>query len=317
MARPPRLEFPGALYHVTARGNDRGAVFRDDRDRKEYLDRIEGYRAKFRFQLLAFCLMTNHVHLAIRTGDEPLSRIMAGLQSSFTQWFNRRHGRVGHFFQGRYKAFLVQHDRYFAALLRYIHMNPVRARIVERPDDYRWSSDRSFRGRARLSFHDRNAAFALLGPTRQASSRAYIALMDGVDTLDYERLKGIGQVVKGDEEFALDRMRRSERFQPALRGLSEDRVLAAVANVTGISVETLRSRARGGPIAEARCLAGYVGRRLAGIPLGRMARHLGREESYLLKNVSTLSQALDRNQQSDVIDAIIREIRSPKSGFLD
>lgn len=73
---------------------------------------------------------------------------MAGLQSSFTQWFNRRHGRVGHFFQGRYKAFLVQQHRYFAALLRYIHMNPVRARIVERPDDYRWSSDRSFRASA-------------------------------------------------------------------------------------------------------------------------------------------------------------------------
>jgi putative transposase len=99
---------------------------------------------------------------------------MAGLQSSFTQWFNRRDGRVRHFFQGRYKAFLVQQHRYFAALLRYIHVNPVRARIIERPDDYQWSSDRSFLSRA-PSFHDRCAAFALLGPTRQAASRACIA----------------------------------------------------------------------------------------------------------------------------------------------
>ena len=109
--------------------------------------------------------MTSHIPLAIRTGDQPLSRIMAGVQSSFAQWFNRRHGRVGHFFQGRYKAFLVQEQRYYAGLLRHIHMNPVKARLVERPQDYPWSSDRLFRGISTSRFHDRDAALALLGPT--------------------------------------------------------------------------------------------------------------------------------------------------------
>ena len=115
--------------------------------------------------------MTNHV-LAIRTGEEPLSRIMTGLQSSFAQRFNRRHSRVGHFFQGRYKAFLVQEQRYFAALIRYIHMNPVKAGIVDEPQDFPWSSDRFFRGAASAGFDDRDAALALLGPTRRAAVRS-------------------------------------------------------------------------------------------------------------------------------------------------
>ncbi len=89
--------------------------------------------------------MSNHVHLAIEAGRDPLSRIMAGLQSSYTQYFNRRHRRVGHLFQGRYKAFLVDKDRYALALLRYVHENPVKAGIVVRPEEYVWSSDRYYR----------------------------------------------------------------------------------------------------------------------------------------------------------------------------
>ena len=145
MARPLRVAVVGGLYHVIVRGNERRNVFRDDADRSRYLSRLAFYREKFSFRVLAYCLMDNHVHLAIETGKVPLPRIMAGLQSSYTQYFNRRHQRSGHLFQGRYKAFLVEKDRYGLALLRYIHENPVRARVVERAEDFGWSSDRSYR----------------------------------------------------------------------------------------------------------------------------------------------------------------------------
>ncbi len=102
MARPVRIQFPRALYHVIGRGNERNAVFRSDRDRSDYLERLAHYGEKFVYRLLAYCLMGNHVHLAIETGEAPLSRIMAGLQSSYTQAFNRRHRRVGHLCQVRY-----------------------------------------------------------------------------------------------------------------------------------------------------------------------------------------------------------------------
>ena len=146
MARPVRIESAGALYHVIVRGNERKAVFRDDGDRNDYLRRLAHYGEKFGFRLLAYCLMDNHVHLAIETGKAPLSRVMAGLQSSYTQYFNRRHRRVGHLFQGRYKAFLIEKDAYGLALLRYIHENPVKAGVVSAPHEYEWSSDRYYRG---------------------------------------------------------------------------------------------------------------------------------------------------------------------------
>ncbi|MGH2398128.1 MAG: transposase, partial [bacterium] len=104
MVRPLRLEAPGAVYHVVARGNERKAVSRDDRDRERYLGRLAHYRERFGFLLYAYCLMDNHVHLALQRGPVALSRIMLAVQSSYTQWFNRRHERVGHLFQGRYKA---------------------------------------------------------------------------------------------------------------------------------------------------------------------------------------------------------------------
>jgi REP-associated tyrosine transposase len=145
MARRLRVEYPGALYHVVARGNEQRAVFRDDADRERYLARLAHYQARFGFRVYAYCLMTNHVQLAIETREVPLSRIMLGSQGSYTQSLNRRHRRVGHLSQGRYKALLVQKDRYLLALVRYIHENPLHARMVARASDYLWFSDRSYR----------------------------------------------------------------------------------------------------------------------------------------------------------------------------
>ena len=125
------MGFPGGFHRVIARGNEQRDVFRDDSDRDLYLRRLARYQTEFRFRLYAYCLMTNHVHLALETGEAPLSRVIHGLQSSYTQAFNRRHQRSGHLFQGRYKALLVDADRYFLALLRYIHCNPLEARLAE------------------------------------------------------------------------------------------------------------------------------------------------------------------------------------------
>jgi len=118
---------------------------RDDEDRRLYLDRLAECRSRYGFGLLAFCLMPNHVHLAIARGEVPLSKIMLALHFYYSQKFNWRHERVGHLFQGRYKAYLVEHERYLEALVRYIHLNPVKAGIVERPDAFPWSSDRYYR----------------------------------------------------------------------------------------------------------------------------------------------------------------------------
>ncbi len=140
MARKPRIEFSGALYHVYSRGNQKQDIFLDGQDFKVFVSRLLEYKEEHGFLLYAYTLMKNHFHLLIKTGETGLSKIMQGLLQSYTQYFNLKHKKVGHVFQGRYKAVLCQEDTYFLALVRYIHLNCVRAGCVKHPDDYEWCS---------------------------------------------------------------------------------------------------------------------------------------------------------------------------------
>lgn len=142
MARPLRIEFPGAVYHVTSRGNARRKVFLDDADRKAFLATLAWVVERFQWICHAYCLMDNHFHLLIETPESNLSRGMRQLNGVYTQRFNRRHRKVGHLFQGRFKAILVERDSYLLELARYVVLNPVRAKMVQAPADYAWSSYR-------------------------------------------------------------------------------------------------------------------------------------------------------------------------------
>ena len=140
MARPLRIEYDGALYHITSRGNERKAIFRDDEDRKNFLDNLLKVDERFNWICHAYCLMNNHYHLIIETPDGNLSGGMRQLNGIYTQYFNRRHKRAGHIFQGRYKAVLIEKESYLLEVSRYVVLNPVRAKAVETPEDWQWSS---------------------------------------------------------------------------------------------------------------------------------------------------------------------------------
>lgn len=130
MARPLRIEFTGALYHVTSRGDRREAIYEDDTDRIRFLEVLGQVAADFNWVVHAYCLMTNHYHLVVETPDGNLSKGMRQLNGVYTQYSNRRHRRVGHLFQGRFKAILVDRDSYLLELARYVVLNPVRAGMV-------------------------------------------------------------------------------------------------------------------------------------------------------------------------------------------
>ena len=140
MVRPLRIEWPGALYHITDRGNERKPIFRDDTDRRRLIKYLAEAVDRFHLRIHAVCLMPNHYHAEIETPRGNLSKTMQWLKTAYTVYFNRRHQRSGHLFQGRYKAAIVEKESHLMALTRYIHLNPVRAGLVVRPEDYGWSS---------------------------------------------------------------------------------------------------------------------------------------------------------------------------------
>jgi REP element-mobilizing transposase RayT len=174
MARPLRLEFPGALYHVTSRGNARTAVFLDDADRLHFLDDLADAVERHGWLCHAYCLMTDHYHLLIETPAGGLSRGMQFLNGVYSQRFNRRHGRVGHLFQGRFKAILVEKESHLLEVARYVVLNPVRAGMVRHPRDWPWSSYRATAGHDPVpSLLTVDWILARFGPTREAAARAY------------------------------------------------------------------------------------------------------------------------------------------------
>ena len=146
MSRPLRIEFAGALYHVTSRGDGQEDIYLDDADRKNYLEVLSDVCDRFNWVVHAYCLMSNHYHLLIETPDSNLSKGMRQLNGVYTQRFNRKHKRVGHVFQGRYKAIIVQKESYLLELARYIVLNPVRAQMVRSAKDWPWSSYRATAG---------------------------------------------------------------------------------------------------------------------------------------------------------------------------
>ena len=151
MIRSLRVEYEGAVYHVTSRGNARNQIFLDETDRADFLSTLGKVIRRFHWICYALCLMDNHYHLLIETPERNLSRGMRHLNGVFTQHFNRRHGRVGHLLQGRFQAILVEKESYLLELCRHVVLNPVRAQLVSRPEEWRWSSYSATAGLKRSS----------------------------------------------------------------------------------------------------------------------------------------------------------------------
>ena len=147
MSRPLRIEYPGAVYHVTSRGNEKKPVFKTDQDRQNFLNTLQRVNKRYHLICHAYCLMTNHYHLLLETSDGNLSLGMRQLNGVYTQVFNKLHGRTGHLFQGRYQSILIQKGSHLLDVCRYVVLNPVRAGMVEKPEDWKWSSYLATAGR--------------------------------------------------------------------------------------------------------------------------------------------------------------------------
>jgi len=202
MSRPLRIEFAGALYHVTSRGNGRKPIFRNDQDRLSFLEVLHKVNQRYHWLCHAYCLMSDHYHLIIETPEGNLSRGMRQLNGVYTMYFNRRHRTVGHVYQGRYKAILVEKESYLLEVCRYVVLNPVRAGLVERPEGWSWSS---YRGTAGLNKPHRSLTvdwiLGQMGKEKRGAVKRYRAYVREGTRAEPIWKKVKGQSILGEEDF--------------------------------------------------------------------------------------------------------------------
>ena len=336
MARPLRIERASGWYHVTARGNERRRIYRDERDRGRFCELLGEMVSRFQVRLHCFVLMDNHYHLVVELQEPNLSRAMQWLNVSYSVWFNLRHGRSGHLFQGRFKSVVVSREEWALELSRYVHLNPVRVGklglseserkrirrgVSDRPDaarvkeriallrHYRWSSYRAYIGIAQKpDWLDCVEVLSLGGGEKGRERRHYrdyveSAVREGLEKSPWEELKE--RVVLGGHQF-LARLRGDvsgdEREQRAARRLAMARpkLASAIECVEKVKGEKWREfRDRHGD--RGRDLVLYLGRKMCGLKLDELARAAG------LKEYASVAMAVRRYEQRSSQDPQERE----------
>jgi REP element-mobilizing transposase RayT len=313
MARKPRVEFAGAFYHVIVRGNQRQKIFRDDNDRLAYLERIEHYRQRYGFSVYAYVLMSNHVHLLVETQKVSLSKIMQGLQFSYTQQYNRRHRTVGHLFQGRYKAIVCDRDAYLLELVRYIHLNPARLRNGRDPWKYRWSSHRAYLG---ANTKVRIASDLVLGEMAKKvgqARRAYVKFMEEGLAGGHEQkyYQTIDQRFLGDETFVekVSKKVTEKDIEPAGPRVGFDRLIEAVAGEYELSKQTLTGKGRRREGVWGRRLLVYVARSWCQMTTKEIGKQLGRDPSMISRLYRDYQGDRDRQRETKLSRLLSRTVQ--------
>lgn len=228
MGRPLRIEYPGAFYHVTSRGNEQKDVFKSQKDREKFLSYLESATERYSAVIHAYCLLSNHYHILLETPAGNLSQIMRHINGAYTIYFNIKRKRAGHLFQGRFKAILIEADEYATELSRYIHLNPVRAGIVALPEEYQWSSYRNYIGQGKtLEWLKTDFILGYFGKSDTEAKKKYRAFVEDLIGNEYESpLQGtVGSSILGSAGFVGEitevhvNTKEDDKNIPALRQL--------------------------------------------------------------------------------------------------
>ncbi len=287
MARPLRIQYPDAVYHVTCRGNERQAIYKDDTDRSRFLQMLAQSLNIYTVKLHSYVLMNNHFHLLVETPLGNLSEFMRKFNITYTSYYNRRHKRIGHLYQGRYKSILVDKNEYLAVLSRYIHLNPVRIKSMEKVDitekirsltRYHWSSLPGYlQKRKKESMVDYELVLSDYGGDTDRTRKAYRkALYEEMAAGATIHDKVLGQSILGGDDFVesiTERFLKGEKDRevPSLKKITtykaKDVILDAIMKETGKSIETISSEK--GPL---RQMAMEILYRLGGIKGEQIAK---------------------------------------------
>lgn len=311
MPRKPRIHISGCFYHVIVRGNAGDPLFLEAAHRHHFYQLLQQGTERFRYRVHAFCLMTNHVHLLLQVADIPLSRLMQNLMLRYSMWFNRKHRRIGHLFQGRYKAILIDADVYLLELVRYIHLNPVRAKMVGLPDEYPWSGHRALLGKEVFSWYVTDYVLSLFDNDFTKASKMY-------DDLIYDGLSegtrpefGMGTHegrLLGDDVFAANALLQAE--EKPLSRVTLDAVVSEVCRHYGILEVDLTAAGKARPASEARAVAAFLTREMPHLSLTELANITGREVSAVSQAARRLEKVvMERKPVADMVHQLLTNLQ--------
>lgn len=307
MARKARIEFEGAFYHVIIRGNQKQKIFKAPDDFLQYLEILSLYKERYGFLLYAYVLMSNHVHVLIEMQKTPLSKILQGINQSYTMYFNRKYKTVGHLFQGRYKAILCDRDEYLQSLVKYIHCNPVRAKITKTPAEYQWSSHRSYIQKTKVQdIVDTDQVLRIFSENKGTARRLYRAYMGDEAAIRKENIYStVEQRILGDERFvdrvikkSADKVSRKRRE----RQYTLEEVSGAVEELYGVSLEQIRRRSKSRELS--------VGKRLMSLVASEYGYKNKEIAEFIRKDPVVVTRHLkERAQSEEEIEKVIRLLK--------
>ena len=310
MARQLRIEFPGAFYHVTSRGNEKAPIFLTDKDRERFLGYLELAHQRFKAIILVYCSMENHFHLFLQTPLGNLSRIMHFINSSYTSYFNKIHERIGHLFQGRYKAILVDADEYAKELSRYIHLNPVRAEITELPEQYQWSSYREYMGlRRKPVWLDTGFVLGYFGTTEDEACVKYADFVKaGLHIAAKNPLENVGPSDILGSDIFIERVklrcldnRKLDRELPSLRALNANLDRRPAINQVKATAEKVFGKRSG----LSRNVTMYLAHKYTGNKLEEIGQIFGLGMSGVSSAISRIEKIISRDLK---LGQLVKEI---------
>lgn len=286
MARPLRVEYPGAFYHVMNRGNAGDDIFISERDREKFQEYLSLAKERFSLIIHTYCLMTNHYHLLIETPEANLGRAIHWLNVSYATYFNKKRQRKGHLFQGRYKAILVDADEYLTCLSRYIHLNPIRAKMTETADSYRWSSYAAFIGKASPpDWLETGYLLSNFSKQKKKAIQNYKAFVEEVESKSVENPEKalVGGFILGDNDFVnwvtetflsdRDETREIPQLKQLTRQCTPEKIVEEVCNVYGCVKEAIL--VKGKKKNQFRDIAIYLVRELCGLSCKEAGNYFG------------------------------------------
>ncbi len=301
MARPLRLEYEGAFYHVTSRGNERGKIFFSAADYQKFLDYLSEAKKKYLVIIHGYVLMSNHYHLLIETPEANLNKVMHYLNGAYTSYINIKKRRSGHLFQGRYKAIVVDKDSYLGELSRYIHLNPVRAKIVKMPEEYDYSSYRAYISNKGSDLVTTELVLSMAGGVRRY--RTFVEAW--VDReLESPTAKIYGGLIMGKPQFIREALRKLKEGYEGKAEISHRRTLRTADSADDIIALVARScqmtdnDIRQGWQPEAKKIAIYLLKKYTGLTNGEIGKQFGGlSYSAVAKAFIRLQEEMTRNRK--------------------